>query len=255
MEVKLSKDMIKPFNGEGNLVAWLSKVKLIAKLQKITDLASFVPLFLEGDALAIYLELGEKEQASADKIEARLKEAFTDGPFVAYGKIARMKWTGEPVDVYANEIRRLAGLAGFSGEELNRLVKLTFVNGFPDSISMELQQVEKILTLSMSDILARARILAPSKTTSVTAVALKEGLGTRFGESRTFKGQCYRCGGPHIMRNCKEKKGIVCYRCGREGHIASRCVVEHGKEKDGGEVLSGNQGNDWRGAVAPAVAL
>ena len=50
-----------------------------------------------------------------------------------------MKWTGEPVDVYANEVRRLAGLAGFSGDGLERIVKLTFVNGFPDNISIELQ--------------------------------------------------------------------------------------------------------------------
>ena len=107
--------MIKPFNGEGDLVAWLSKVKLVAKLQEVKDLSAFVPLFLEGDALAIYLELGKNEQASADRIEAGLKETFTDGPFVAFGKMTHMKWAGEPVDVYANEIRRLAGLSGFSG--------------------------------------------------------------------------------------------------------------------------------------------
>ena len=194
MEVKLSKDMIKPFNGEGNLVAWLSKVKLVAKLQKITDLSVFIPLFLEGDALAIYLELSSSEQPSADQIEARLKEAFTDGPFETYGKLVHMKWAGEPVDVYANEVRKLAGLAGFSGEGLDRIVKLTFVNGFPDNISMELQQMANILTVSMSEILVRARILAPGKTLTVTATAIKvkEGLGTRSGESQSFKGQCYR---------------------------------------------------------------
>ena len=259
MEIKLSRDMIRPFKGEGDLVAWLSKVKLVAKLQKIDDLSVFIPLFLEGDALAIYLELSSSEQASADTIEARLKEAFTDGPFEAYGKLVRMKWAGEPVDVYANEIKRLAGLAGFFGEGLDRIIKLTFVNGFPDNISIELQQVANILTVSMSEILVRARILAPGKTPTVTATAIKvkEGFGTRSGESRSFKGQCYRCGGPHMVRNCKDRKGIVCYRCGQDGHIASQCVIETANRKDAGNVgLSvRDPGNDERGAVAPAVTL
>ena len=42
MSVKISSDIIKPFTGEGELVAWLKKVKLVAKLQKISDLASFL---------------------------------------------------------------------------------------------------------------------------------------------------------------------------------------------------------------------
>lgn len=265
MSGDMNRSMIQAFEGEGDLVAWLCKVKLVAKLKKISDLASFIPLYLEGDALKIYLELSESEQASAARIEARLKEAFTDSPFVAYGKVVRLKWAGEPVDVYANEIKRLAGLAGFSGEGLDRLVKLTFVNGFPDSVSIELMKMEDISTNSMSAVLARARILAPGKTSAVAAAALKGkadfGSGTRFGESWSFKGQCYRCGGPHMIRNCpkdtKERR-IVCYRCGKEGHIASRCFAEPGKGKDGGdsgEVRKSVQGNDERGAAAPAVTL
>lgn len=253
--IKVSSDMIRPFTGEGELVAWLKKVKLVAKLQKISDLACFLPLYLEGAALAIYLEMKESDQADAEKIEARLKEAFTDGPFVAHRKLVQMRWTGEQVDVYANEIRRLAGLAGFTGENLERMVKLTFVNGFPDNISVELQQVEKITTLSMSDILTRARILCVNKDSKVVAVAANmthrpsqktigvEHTGARAGEAavpaRRFKGQCYNCGGPHMARFCKERKGVVCYRCGTEGHIAPQC--------------SQNQGNDKRGAVAPAA--
>ena len=55
MSVKLSRDMIKPFNGEGDLVAWLSKVKLVAKLQEVKDLSAFVPLFLEGSSWDDYV--------------------------------------------------------------------------------------------------------------------------------------------------------------------------------------------------------
>ena len=251
MASKISSDMIRPFTGEGDVVAWIEKVKLVAKLQKIEDLASFLPLYLEGDALAIYLEMGDAGQRNAGKIETRLREAFTDGPFTAYGKLCRLRWSGEQVDVYATEIRRLAGLSGFKGADLERIVKLTFVNGFPDHISMELQQVEDIVSLSMSEVLTRARILAANRDVKVAAasvgvteskpVVTELGGGAKVSEGRKFRGQCFRCGGPHLMRFCKEKKVIICYRCGTEGHIASQC--------------NRAQGNDQKGAGAPAATL
>ena len=58
---KLTKEMIRPFNGKGDLVAWMKKLKLVAKLQKTSDLASFDPLFLDGDTLALYLEMSAQD--------------------------------------------------------------------------------------------------------------------------------------------------------------------------------------------------
>ena len=60
----------------------------------------------------------------------------------------------------ANETRRLAGLAGFTSDRQNNIVRLTFVNGFPDNISVNIQQASHIMTMPMSDIISRARILS-----------------------------------------------------------------------------------------------
>ncbi|CAE1254593.1 unnamed protein product [Acanthosepion pharaonis] len=46
-------------------------------------MASLLPLYPEGDALALYTEMEEKGQRDVDQIEARLKEAFTDDAFSA----------------------------------------------------------------------------------------------------------------------------------------------------------------------------
>ena len=43
----------------------------MAKLQKISGLASFIPLCLEGDVLALYLELSEEDEESAEEEERR----------------------------------------------------------------------------------------------------------------------------------------------------------------------------------------
>ena len=138
------KDFIKPFTGEGDVVSFITKVELVAGLKKIEDEAKFLPLYLEGYALAIYLEMGETDRKDPAKIKNRLKDAFCDGPFVAHAKLSSMKWGGEDLDVSANEIRWLAGLARFEGSYLEHIVKLMFINGLPDYMSVQLQQVRDI---------------------------------------------------------------------------------------------------------------
>ena len=86
--LRLGKDVIAPFNGEGDVVRWIKKVKLLAKLHKMQDLASFIPLFLHGDALALYHEMSNEDQVRAEQIEMRrLVMAFNEGPFEAYEKL------------------------------------------------------------------------------------------------------------------------------------------------------------------------
>ena len=182
---KITREMIKSFDGEGDLVSWLAKAKLVAKLAKITDLASFLPLYLEGDALAVYLEMSDADQASSDSIVKKLKEVFTDGPFVAYSKLFKTRWSGEPVDVYATEIRRLVALSGLKDDGAETLIKLAFVNGFPEAIRVELQQVEGIDGLKVSDLLSRARILVGNQAETVGAIAHSQSSSVRrsFGST------------------------------------------------------------------------
>ena len=70
-------------------------------------------MYLEGNALTVYLEMGEKDQADTESIEKRLKMAFLEGAFDADDKLRKVTWTGEPVDMYAAEIRWQAGLVGY----------------------------------------------------------------------------------------------------------------------------------------------
>ena len=141
MSANTYKDFIKPFTGDGDVVSFITKVELVAALKEINDGAKFLPLYLEGHALAIYLEMDETERQDPAKIKNRLKEAFCDGPFVACAKLSSMKWAGEEVDVYVNEIRQLAGIARFEGPSLEHIVKLMFINSLPDYMRAQLQQV------------------------------------------------------------------------------------------------------------------
>ena len=70
--------------------------------------------------------------------------AYSDSEFVAYSKLRTVKWTGEPVDVFANDIRKLARGCGLKGDGLEQVVKLAFITGFPDHTAVELQQIQDV---------------------------------------------------------------------------------------------------------------
>ena len=61
-KVRISSDIIKAFSREGDVVLWLEKMRLMAKLQQVDDVASLLPLYLEGDALTLYMEMEEDDQ-------------------------------------------------------------------------------------------------------------------------------------------------------------------------------------------------
>lgn len=84
--MKLSTVVIQSFSGVGDVVAWIKKVELVTKLQKVPDITSFLPLFLQKNELALYLEMSDK-----DMTENRLKKAFTEELFEVYEKLKRVK--------------------------------------------------------------------------------------------------------------------------------------------------------------------
>ena len=220
--------LISMFDGSGDLAAWIAKVELVAKLTKVEDKALFLPLYLEGGALSLYLELREEERTDYNLLTKALTRAYCDSEFAAYSKFRAMKWTGGAVDEYSNEIRKHAKNAGFKGEGLEQAVKVAFVMGFPDHISVELQQIQGIEILKVEDIMGRARILA-ANTGSCTSAAV-QGQSQVRGQSQGIK--CYECEGPHRVRFCpkrSERREVKCYRCGGP-HILRFCPKEEKQE-------------------------
>ena len=119
--------VLKPYAGEGDIMAWLAKVELVAKLTKTTDVASLIPLYLEGGALAVYLELAPDVQQDSTKLKKALLKAFSDSQFTAFSKFKSLRWGGESVDIYATELRKLARESGFEEEALEHAVRLALI--------------------------------------------------------------------------------------------------------------------------------
>ena len=223
-------NLIKPFTGDGDVVAWLKKVDLVARLQKVEDVAALIPLYLEGDALALYLEMSPADQQRTEAIQGRLKTAFAEGPFEAYEKLRRVRWSGESVDVYANKIRQLVELAGYRGRGAEITAKMTFVTGFPDEISKELRKMPGAQKFELADLIPIAKVLAGTRPTeSGAAVAASQG-GTGLSKQRG-KISCFECKGPHFLRECEiYRKKQTCFRCQKRGHLARDCLGSQGNE-------------------------
>ena len=224
---------IRSFDGDGDVAAWLAKIELVASLTDVSNVAKLVPLYLEGGALALYLELSAEERDDFKLLSKELLKAYSDSEIVSFSKLRTLKWNGEPVELYANSIRKLARGAGLKGDGLETVVKLSFITGFPDSISVELQQVQGIEKMTVSDVLGRARVLASNtKVGGMAAPAMSRQI-SQEGNDRPASREllkCYECGGPHVARLCPDrKKEIRCYKC-RGKHMVRDCPDLRPKE-------------------------
>ena len=118
-------------------MAWLAKAELVAKLNKIDDHATFIPLYLEGGAWSVYQELPEGKKNNAEFMKNELIKAFTDTECESFCKRKAVRWGGEAVDVYANEIRSLVRGCGIKDTD-EKLARLVFIIRFQDNVSVKL---------------------------------------------------------------------------------------------------------------------
>ena len=253
-----AREMIKSFDGVSGVEVetWLRKIKLVAKLKKISDLHNFIPLYLDGAAFAIYDQLSDKDKDDAAKIEAALTSAFAQDSFGAYDVFRQRSWQpGESVDVYLADLWRLARLAKIESEEL---VRCAFICGLPPEVSAQLRVTANISSTELSTVAEQARIHLANKQFWCGAVAVAnrqiDDQGPTNAESRhqrrtlelaqngwkqRAKTQCFRCGGNHLARQCRD---VTCWNCSGSGHVARNCTRYR------------ESGNDNGKSYAPAVS-
>ena len=212
--VKLG-EVLKTFDGADEVESWLVKVELVARLRNIKDEAALIPMFLEGDALAVYLQMSEADQKESTKIKERLREAFGEDGFTAYIKFQHKKWEGEPIDVYITTLRKLAKAAKLEGE---MIIKRAFIVGLPSSVSKELRSMENIEDIDSAELISKARALMAVENENFVSTVM----GKKHIEDSCRKMKCFICNGPHLQRVCP-KRQLQCWECGKIGHFAYEC--------------------------------
>ena len=117
--------------------------------------------------------------------------------------------------MYLADLKRLAHLANIDGKN-EKIIKLLFVMGLPNKVSAQLRAMQKIDTLDLTAILQISRVLM---TEIFKSDLIEVGAVARSNTSATTL-RCFYCGGPHYRKDCIKAKEIICYACGKRGHIA-----------------------------------
>jgi hypothetical protein len=232
-------DLIRQFEGSGDFSVWLQKLELVAQLQEVKNLQSFLPLFLSEGAFAVYQGLSDDDKKDYDKVKRALRLAFTAGPFKANEEFtARRLATGEQVDVYLADLKRLAGLV--DAEVSIEGIKCAFVAGLPDDVKAQLQAACSLAGMELGEVAEKARSLLTVKEACFASIhrsgpgERREGaVGRRDVRGREAQITCYACGeSGHMSRECPDRRSRFgggravarfCYACGEEGHMAAFC--------------------------------
>lgn len=186
-------DIIRQYDGQGDFSEWLRKLELVADLQGVTTVEKFLPLFLCGGAFSVFESFDEDVRKDYAKLKTALTNAFSLNPCTAYEAfVSRRYVTGESVDVYLSELRRLGRLV--SSTTTDSWIKCAFIAGLPENVKSQLKAACSLETMSLALVVERARSLTNAQETCGAV-----GLG-------------------------KEKRPIICFNCRQPGHLSSNCT-------------------------------
>ena len=204
MSVKVS-ELIKTYEDgkSGDFSVWVDKLELVAKLQKVDDLTTFLPLFLSGAAFAVYKHLEDDIKEDYPKLKAALLTAFSVDRFSAYIQLQnRALKDGEAVDVYLADLKRLTTLMGQS--EPDPLLKCAFMAGLPTEVATQLKSIASVEDMGLSELVNRARMMITAGNGEMTSCAA----GKRRQHWQRREVRCYRCNKlGHIQKNCFQMQG------------------------------------------------
>lgn len=143
---------VQQYTGEGEFSGLLKKLERLTQLQKVKELASFLPwVFSGGGASAVYKGLSTEIKAGYKQLQQALIEVFSTHPLGAYESFINIKLIPEEsVDVFVANLVRLGSLV--DGSKSDWWLKSDVINGLPASVK---QQIKDACSIERMDFTRR----------------------------------------------------------------------------------------------------
>ena len=261
----------KPFSS-GDVRNWFQCFEICAKANgwEAATKATRLLTLLEGEALAIWLELSTEQQGDYGVAKEEMEKAMRPMGFVSLDDFHRRKLRpGEALSVFVHDLKKLIDQAipDMAKEAKEPLLLHQFLMGLPGPITRQVRALGDVKTLDAA--VTHARLLITIDAEPVAMVEEKSSevqllteqvallteqvaaLSTRHqGNKQSGSGRqpcCFSCNKVgHVQHNCPYRyQEVRCFACGQPGHIARNCQL---------------QGNEWGGAwtgqqASPSTSL
>ena len=178
-------------------------------------------LFLDGDALQYFVDLGNDGRATYVSTMRKLEEWFKSknrpqDPLSSFAK--RKLCSGESLDAYVMDLKRLGNFVVDNASARDRLVERQFISGLPDKFRTLIHSFYLDKSASIDQLVSHGRELGISAVDTPSSDSFAAAVSRR-----TPSRSCYKCGSSsHLVKDCRLPSSIQCFNCGAN-HLRRVC--------------------------------